>query len=365
MSSIPRGDDPPRRGRLLRLLRRPAGPQDGPSHRLAGPAADLPAGLSADPPAGLDGGGPRPPGDLSDEADRIPHKPVGAMVFGDHLSLSYNSDEERRAVLTDYVRDGLRADHKIIYMSDDRPAPAVLAWLRDAPGAAGLDLAGAMAGGRFVVRTAEEAYMATGRFDPDEIISLVATEIELALTQGYRGVRVTGEETFCLRGWPGTERFAEFERKIDQVFRTSRVNAMAICQYDRRWFDGPRLRRLESHHMGRVRVNDCFDDGTLRITPTFTPPGLRLAGAIDESTFPAVQEALRAAGGTAGHLCLDLSRLEFCDMAGLRALVGARRSGNGMDRQVILREVPDHLALMLRIAGWDSLPGVYVEEGTR
>lgn len=354
MSSVPRGDDPPPHDRPPR---RPGGvpgePGAGPSRRSAGS------------PGAPDGGGPRPVGDLSGGPAPIPHKPVGAMRFGDHLCLSYDSDEERRAILTDYVRDGLCADHKIIYMSDDRPAPVVLSWLRQAPGAVDLDLTTAMATGQFVVRTAEEAYMATGRFDPDEIISLVATEIELALVQGYRGVRVTGEETFCLRGWPGTERFTEFERKIDQVFRTSRVDAMAICQYDRRWFDGPRLRRLESHHMGRVLVNDCFDNGTLRITPTFTPPGLRLAGAIDESTFPAVRDALRTAGGSVGHICLDLSRLEFCDMAGLRALVGARRSGNGMDRQVILREVPDHLALMMRIAGWESLPGVYVEEGIR
>jgi anti-anti-sigma regulatory factor len=339
MSSVPRGDDPPFHDRPpCRPGGIPGASENGPSHRVAGSPGDP------------DGGGPRPSGDLSGEPARIPHKPVGAMEFGDHLCLSYDGDEERRAILADYVRDGLRADHKIIYMSDDRPAPAVLAWLRAGPGAADLGLTGAMA---------------AGRFDPDEIISLVATEIELALVQGYRGVRVTGEETFCLRGWPGTERFAEFERRIDQVFRTSRVNAMAICQYDRRWFDGPRLRRLESHHMGRVRVNDCFDNGTLRITPTFAPPGLRLVGAIDESTFPAVRDALRTAGGSAGHLCLDLSRLEFCDMAGLRALIGARRSGNGMDRQVILREMPDHLALMMRIAGWDSLPGVYVEEGVR
>lgn len=289
-------------------------------------------------------------------------KAVSAMQFGDHLCLSYDNAEERRAILTTYVRDGLRADHKIIYLSDDASPDAVLAWLRSGPEVRDLDLPAAMEEGRFVVRTAEEAYMATGRFDPDEIISWFATELDLALVQGYAGVRVTGEETFSLRGWPGTERFAEFERKVDEVFRLSKINAMAICQYDRRWFDAARLRKLESYHVGRVTVNDHFDDGTLRITPTFTPPGLALAGAIDESTFPAVVDALRLIGEQTGHICLDLADLEFCDMAGLRALVGASQSSKGMDRLVILREMPDYLGLMMRIAGWDSLPGVLVEE---
>ncbi|REE98636.1 MEDS domain-containing protein [Thermomonospora umbrina] len=327
MSSTPWGDDPP--------------PDDGSTHP------------TDDPPAG-------PPGPVE-----IAYKPVGAMTFGDHLCLSYDSDRERRAVLAAYLRDGLAADHKVIYLSDDRPAEVVLAWLAADPGVGGLDLSAALADGRLVVRTAEEAYMATGLFDPDEIIALMATEIELALVQGFRGVRLTGEETFSLRGWPGTERFAEFERKIDQVFHTSRVDAMAICQYDRRWFGGPLLRDLESCHRGRVRIDDHFDNGTLRITPTFTPPGLVLAGAIDESTCPAVLEALRTTGSRAGHICLDLSALEFCDMAGLRALVGAGRTSTGMERQVILREPPEHLAMMMRLAGWDSLPGVYVEEVAR
>lgn len=292
-------------------------------------------------------------------------KQVKEMTFGDHLCLSYDNAEERRAILTAYVRDGLCSNHKVVYLSDQDPPEKVVAWFAGGPDAQDLDLPAAMAEGDFVVRTAEEAYMATGRFDPDEIIAWFATEIELALVQGYAGVRVTGEETFSLRGWPGTERFAEFERKIDEIFRTSQVSAMAICQYDRRWFDGPRLSRLESYHVGKVRANDYFDNGTLRISPTFTPPGLALSGAIDESTYPGLKDALRSVGARTGHLCLDLAGLTFCDMAGLRALIGAGQSVTGMDRQVILRDMPEYMALMMRIAGWDELPGVYVEEGAR
>ncbi|MEW2357966.1 MEDS domain-containing protein [Spirillospora sp. NPDC029432] len=298
-------------------------------------------------------------------------KAVGLMEFGDHLCLSYDNADERQAILLAYIRDGLAADHKIIYLSDEDPPEAVVGWLEAVPEAAGLDLAGALADGRLVVRTAEEAYMATGRFDPDEIIALFGTEIELALTQGFKGVRVTGEETFSLRGWPGTERFAEFERKIDEVFRTSRVNAMAICQYDRRWFDRERLAELESHHVDRVRADDLHDDGTLRIAPVFGPPGVALSGAVHAAARPALTAALAALPARAGLVCLDLSGVEGCDADGLRALIDAARDGGGRDgggrdgggreRHVLLRGLPEKAAVLLRDTGLLAMPGVSVE----
>ncbi|WP_067817258.1 MEDS domain-containing protein [Actinomadura kijaniata] len=303
-------------------------------------------------------------------------RPVGRMEFGDHLCLSYDNDDERLAVLRAYVRDGLAADHKIIYLSDQDPPETVLGWLGareagtggyagfdPAPGL-GPDLVRALEDGRFVVRTAEEAYLATGRFDPDEIIGLFATEIEMALVQGYKGVRVTGEETFSLRGWPGTERFAEFERKIDEVFRTSRVNAMAICQYDRRWFDAERLDRLEAHHVDRVRPDPLHDDGTFRVVPLFGPPGLGLAGTLTPDGHTALERALDSLPRTAGLVCVDLSALDEADEEGLRLVVGKGVQG-GIRRQVLLRGVSGAVLARLRAADLHRTPGVEIEEGAR
>ncbi|MGI5164672.1 MEDS domain-containing protein [Spirillospora sp. CA-253888] len=292
-------------------------------------------------------------------------KAVGGMEFGDHLCLTYDNPDERLAVLRAYVRDGLAADHKVVYLSDQDPPERVLEWLDPGAPHEDLGLAAALEEGRFAVRTAEEAYMATGRFDPDEIIALFATDIELALVQGYKGVRVTGEETFSLRGWPGTERFAEFERKIDEVFRTSRVNAMAICQYDRRWFDPDQLARLESHHVDRVRADDLYDDGDLRLRPLFGPPGLALDGALTAAAHAPLADALARLPRTGGLICLDLARLADSDDRGLELLAGAGTAGGGRHRQVLLRGLDPALAARLRAAGLDGVPGVSIEEAVR
>ncbi|GAA2597520.1 MEDS domain-containing protein [Actinomadura fulvescens] len=289
---------------------------------------------------------------------------VGGMKFGDHLCLACDNDAERHAVLLAYIRDGLRARHKVVYLAGERRPDETLARLvRAAPGPdEAAVLAGAAQTGQLTIRPVVEAFLATGRFDPGASVALLGAEIDQALAQGYAGARITGDNSFALRG---SGRFGTFEDGCRRTFGAPGVRAMAICQYDRRWFDDEQLRRLEACHDGRVGVDDVYADGVLTITPTFTPPGLRLAGAVDESTLPAVRRALRRVGGRGSHLCLDLSALEFCDMEGLQVLVGASQSGTGMDRQVVLRGVPPFLGLMMRIFEWETMPGVFVEGVTR
>lgn len=295
-------------------------------------------------------------------------KPVGAMQLGDHLALLFDNDDERRSVMAAYARDGVRAGQKVVYISDAEPARDVLDWLAaepdDAPGAAregdDVDLAAAMDAGHVVVRTAEETFLASGRFDPAESIELMATEIDLALVQGYQGVRIAGEARFSLRRWPGAEQFGDFERMLDEVFMTTDLKAMAICQFDRRWFDAARLAEVEASHMGRVRVNDYHDDGALRITPIFSPPGAELAGVVDAATRPAAAAVLESITTRTGLLCLDLAGVTGCDADGLRLLAGAGRSSRE-GRGLLLRGVPPALRDRLRAEGLDGAPGVSIE----
>jgi ABC-type transporter Mla MlaB component len=304
-----------------------------------------------------------------------PRKAVGALELGDHMCLVYDNDDERRAIMAAYVRDGVRANQKVIYISDGVTAADLLDWLlgehKDVPehaagGRAEVDLRAAMEAGDFVVRTAEETFLASGRFDPHESVELMATEIDLALVQGYEGVRVAGEARFSLRSWPGTERFGDFERMLDEVMMDGDVKAMAICQFDRRWFDPDRLAEVVANHAGgRVRADDYYDDGTLRITPIFGPPGAELAGDIDASTRTAMVDALAAVAGRSHLICLDVSGVRRCDEEGLRTLVGTGRTSGGKSRQLLLRGASERLLAMMRDAGLDREPGVSIEEAVR
>jgi ABC-type transporter Mla MlaB component len=109
-----------------------------------------------------------------------------------------------------------------------------------------------------------------------------------------------------------------------------------------------------------------YDDGVLRITSTVDPPGLALAGEIDESTYPGLLSALRGVADGRAEVHVSLGDVRYCDLAGLRALVSTTDSEDGVNgpyagpRAVVLHEVPAQLITVLRIVGWDSTPGLTV-----
>jgi ABC-type transporter Mla MlaB component len=115
-------------------------------------------------------------------------------------------------------------------------------------------------------------------------------------------------------------------------------------------------------------TNDCavYDDGVLRITNTDDPPGLAIAGEIDESTYDGLVGALDKFAHGPAEVHVSLGGVSYCDLAGLRAIVCVTGAGHGDDggngdgdaRRVVLHEVPPQLATVLRIVGWDSTPGL-------
>ena len=100
------------------------------------------------------------------------------------------------------------------------------------------------------------------------------------------------------------------------------------------------------------------DDGVLTISRIPGSRGYVLAGEIDATTYGALLAALAdIAGG--GDVYLDLSGLDFCDAAGLNAMVGlVDRVGDG--RRVVLEGVPGPLRKLLSVVGWESLPNLEV-----
>ena len=104
---------------------------------------------------------------------------------------------------------------------------------------------------------------------------------------------------------------------------------------------------------------------------TQPPPVLHLAGDIDEWTYPSLIEVLAAAAATGwDRIRVDLAGVGYCDVAGLRAIMslaggpGQAGSTNGEASagQVVLAHLHPPLRSVLRILGWDTVPGVIVED---
>jgi len=119
--------------------------------------------------------------------------------------------------------------------------------------------------GQFVFFTSNDIYLKDGYFDPDRMISLLKTSEKTALKEGFAGIRVTGEMTWILSKLPGTERFMEYENKLNEFFPGSK--ASAICQYSESKFDKKILIGVIETHP-KVGIDGLFYNNNFYIEPS-------------------------------------------------------------------------------------------------
>ncbi len=164
------------------------------------------------------------------------------LALADHICYMYDTESEHRAVLTPFLSQGIERGEKIIYAADTHTAEVVLEYLHDA----GLDTASFLQSGQLNVVSVDKAYIRDGRFDPDEMIALLRAETERALAEGYTGLRFTGEMTWMVRRYPGSDRAMEYEVGLSAFLAKSKC--IEMCQYDRRHFDPKTLLSVLSTH---------------------------------------------------------------------------------------------------------------------
>lgn len=264
--------------------------------------------------------------------------------LGDHLCLPFASDAEQREVVSAYIADGLRRGERVLYFTDRTGPEAIEAWLDPR----GVDGALAIARGQLEVRPAGD-----GRFDPAEVVGGIRHAVRDARAAGFHGLRLTGEMSWILRRVPDAVGLHDYETRVASTVVDS-GDLAAVCQYDERLFERADMPGLLALHAGVVRIDPLHDDRRLRIIPTYSPRGLRIAGVVDEATAAPLADALaHAAAWPAGEpvLVLDLAELAFIDVAGIRALVRFAES-LAPERRVQVRNMPGTMRRVLRIANW-------------
>ncbi|MER7490295.1 MEDS domain-containing protein [Streptomyces sp. NPDC126497] len=282
-------------------------------------------------------------------------RPVRDVDHGDHLCLAFTDDDERRRVVTAYVSTGLERGERIMYFAD-RSAPAdVVGWLS----ASGTDPGPALEKGQLVVTTADESYLAAGSFDADGMVTALRHEVRDSLAAGYTGFRVSGEMSWALRAVPGADRLGTYETEVNTVFAGQR--ASAICQYDARLFTAEQLDAFDLCHPGAVEAQPLHDDGALRLIPSFSEGRrtLRVVGSVDHRTTQALAAALRTALAWPGDIRVDMTDLEFIDLAGVRVLV---RCAEGLEpgRRLHVRELAPLLCQVIGMVGFDETEALVV-----
>ena len=112
--------------------------------------------------------------------------------------------------------------------------------------------------------------------------------------------------------------------------------------------------------MAVLRVSIEQQDAQLRISRGPQDGWLAISGEIDSWNVQSVRDALTAAHGEAGNLHLDVRRLLFCDVSGIRAIVAA--AANLEDgRQLFLHGLDPQLQKGFQVVGWAGMPSLVID----
>jgi PAS domain S-box-containing protein len=177
---------------------------------------------------------------------------IAELRAGDHLCCLYDDDDEHRAVLTPFLRQGLEHGEKVVYVADAAATERAVRYLRDD----GLAVEAMRRRGQFATVARDTTALRDGLFDPFAMFTMAKDEVERAAAEGYEVVRVAEDRTWAVPGLPSSVRLAEFERLLDGFLGGAR--ALALCLYDRRRFvPATLLDALPSHPWAIIGGEVC------------------------------------------------------------------------------------------------------------
>ncbi|WP_162794947.1 MEDS domain-containing protein [Nonomuraea lactucae] len=270
------------------------------------------------------------------------------LTINDHACLTFGESEELLDLTAAFVRDGLSGGLRVVWLCE-QPQGVLTELSRR-----GIAVQSATSAGRMDVVACQDGLLPGQTFSVEHAMRWLRTQMEVTSREGYAGLRVALDMGWALRPVSGIERLPAFEEEIAATLSGSSVSV--LCQYDRERFDPVTLASVSSFHTRSVTAATYHNDPLLRICRQYAPPGIRLAGQIDQSAGEALSLALAEAIRVDGDITVNMSELSFIDLSCTRMIIDAAR-GLAPARGVVLR-CNRAIASRFVLLGADGIPGV-------
>jgi signal transduction histidine kinase len=147
-----------------------------------------------------------------------------------HFALFYRSHEERLDTAATFLKLGLEANERCLYIADGSSPDEVYDGLESL----GVDLETVRGGDQLRVVSAAETYVADG-FDPGETTQSLTAMATESRDDGFDGLRVTGETGGLYRGDVSSAELLEYESERERRLHDGGLTV--LCQYDLRRLD--------------------------------------------------------------------------------------------------------------------------------
>ena len=274
---------------------------------------------------------------------------ITELTVDDHACLTFGEAEELFDLTAAFVRDGLEAGLKVMWLSDAGPGPAVSELSRR-----GVKVEPAMGAGQMTAAGCEGQLLSGQVFSADAAIGWLTRQLASSKELGFPGLRIAVDMSWALRPVTGVEQLPQFEEGIAAAL--AGTTASVLCQYDRDRFDPVTLASVAASHSRSVATATYHADAVLRICRQYAPPGIRIAGEIDYLAEEPLTLALAEAVRLDGDITVNMAALAFIDGFCARMIADTARMLAG-SRTVILQCLPEVAAGFARL-GLDHLPGI-------
>lgn len=261
---------------------------------------------------------------------------------GDHVCWIFDTSEELHRAAVRFLADGAALGEDLLYVADADDA-GLRSHLEDLDGVAEL-----LASGQLEVVPVRSLYTPGGVLDASAQVERYRARTDAALAAGRTGFRVAADATALVTDPEWRQDFLAYELAVDRYIAGSAM--AALCAYDTRAI-GVHTAELACVHRDRRLSAGSTDAGFALFCV-----GDRLAvqGELDLSNRSILRAALLAAAESTSRdeLVLDLSAVQFADVAATRALLELRdrlapRSVVLEDPRGIVRRVADALGWTL------------------
>jgi signal transduction histidine kinase/ActR/RegA family two-component response regulator len=152
---------------------------------------------------------------------------IARLRQGDHLCLVYRSAAEQTAALVPFLKAGLAAGERCLFVGHGTSGRR----LEHALAEAGVDVQGECDRGALVFVTQRDNWLPGGRFDPGAMMDVLRQAEQHALEDGFSGLRATWNMGWVLEGTSGADRLIEYEAHLNRFLAGSRT--CALCRYSR------------------------------------------------------------------------------------------------------------------------------------
>lgn len=268
------------------------------------------------------------------------------LTVNDHACLTFGEPEELFDLTAAFVRDGLSAGLKVVWLSEAGPGRAT----------AELARRGITVGQALAAAELEGSLLSGQAFSASHAIGWLGGQIAACHQEGFPGLRVAVDMNWALRPVAGVEELPDFEERIAATVADTPVSV--LCQYDRERFDSVTLATVAAFHTRSVAAATYHADPMLRICRQYAPPGIRLAGEIDHGKVGPLALALAEAIRFEGNITVNMARLRFIDVSCTRMILDAARGAAGSGA-VVLQCHPG-IAARFVLLGAAGIPGVSV-----